>query len=166
MAAELVVIGWGNVARGDDALGPLLIERLSRFDRACGCRLRLVCDYQLQIEHLAELEAAARVLFVDADAALDRPCRFEAVAECLQTRYTTHGISPASLLAQYRQVYRSAPPPATLLRLGGRRFELGEGLSETARDSLEQGDALLESIFSARDFSVWDRLLQPALLEK
>ena len=28
MTAPLLVFGWGNASRGDDALGPLLIERL------------------------------------------------------------------------------------------------------------------------------------------
>ena len=45
---RLVVFGWGNDARGDDGLGPLLLERVAR---AAWPDVTTVEDFQLQIEH-------------------------------------------------------------------------------------------------------------------
>ena len=32
--APILVMGWGNVSRGDDAIGPLLVEALRRYAAA------------------------------------------------------------------------------------------------------------------------------------
>ena len=36
MTAPLLVFGWGNRSRGDDALGPLFVERLQLMAEAAG----------------------------------------------------------------------------------------------------------------------------------
>ena len=75
MSASTLVFGWGNPGRGDDALGPLLIERLeaARALRPGWEGVELLCDFQLQIEHALDLQGRARVLFVDASAAGEAP---------------------------------------------------------------------------------------------
>jgi len=65
--APLLVFGWGNVSRGDDALGPLFVQRLPEMlDAAQRDRVELLEDYQLQVEHTLDLADRERVLFVDA----------------------------------------------------------------------------------------------------
>ncbi len=54
---RLVVFGWGNEARGDDALGPLLLRRIAAM-RAPD--VETIEDYQLQIEHALDLERLRR----------------------------------------------------------------------------------------------------------
>ena len=63
--APLLVFGWGNLSRGDDALGPLCVERL-RATVAQAANIEYLDDYQLQIEHALDLVGRQRVLFVDA----------------------------------------------------------------------------------------------------
>jgi hydrogenase maturation protease len=132
-AAPLLVFGWGNASRGDDALGPLFVERLR--DRlgasAHGC-IDFLDDYQLQPEHALDLIGRERVLFADASLACAVP--FEAIP--LQPRrdasFSSHAMSPAALLQAYVDVQGQAPPPATLLAIRGERFELGDPPGEAA----------------------------------
>jgi hypothetical protein len=51
----------------------------------------------------------------------------------------THALAPAVLLALYRRVLGQTPPPAWLVALPGRSFELGAALSAPARGRLAQG---------------------------
>jgi hydrogenase maturation protease len=60
---RLVVFGWGNDARGDDGLGPLLLERVAR---AGWPEVEAIEDLQLQIEHALDLDGADLALFLDA----------------------------------------------------------------------------------------------------
>ena len=57
MRAGVVVLASGNRSRGDDAVGPLLLERLAAWLAAEGRsgEFELFDDYQLQIEHALDL---------------------------------------------------------------------------------------------------------------
>lgn len=68
MTAPLLVLGWGNPSRGDDALGPMLVDALVAYaGRALPAgTVDCLSDYQLQIEHALDLVGRERVLFVDA----------------------------------------------------------------------------------------------------
>ncbi len=61
--ADWVVLAVGNDARGDDALGPLLLDRLAA---SAWPGVRTVLDFQFQVEHALDLEGAAGAVFVDA----------------------------------------------------------------------------------------------------
>ena len=78
MAQPVLVFGWGNPGRGDDALGPALIERLEaarpRHPEWGG--LTLLTDFQLQPEHALDLEGHARVILVDASTSCEAPYAF------------------------------------------------------------------------------------------
>lgn len=132
----VLVFGWGNLSRGDDALGPLLIERLRALSLPAD-RIELLDDYQLQVEHALDLAGRQRVLFVDAS--LDCAAPFEArlLSAAQDASYTTHAMSPQALMHVYRQLQASAPPPCTLLAIRGLRFELGEPPGAAALMHLE-----------------------------
>lgn len=139
MTAALLVFGWGNASRGDDALGPLFVERL-REQAGPGAegRIDFLDDYQLQVEHALDLVGRERVLFVDA--CLRCPAPFEATA--LQARrdasFTSHAMSPAAVLQVYTEIHGRAPPPCTLLAIRGEQFELGAPPGVVALTHLEQ----------------------------
>ena len=64
MTRPLLVFGWGNRSRGDDALGPLCVERL-RNALAPREDIEFLDDYQLMVEHVLDLGGRARALFID-----------------------------------------------------------------------------------------------------
>jgi hydrogenase maturation protease len=123
---HLVIFGWGNVARGDDGLGPLLLARIAE---ASWENATLIEDFQLQIEHALDLQEADLALFIDAGKDTPAPFSFGEIFPQDGLTHTTHALSPASVLAIYRKVTGKTPPPAFLLCVRGESFELGETLS-------------------------------------
>ena len=133
--APVLVFGWGNRSRGDDALGPLFVEQL-RAALAPDDGVECLDDYQLQPEHALDLVGRERVLFVDAS--LDAAAPFTATPLQAQrdTSFSSHAMSPQALLQVYRDLYATEPPPAVLLAIRGERFELGVAPGAAARQHL------------------------------
>lgn len=133
--APLLVFGWGNLSRGDDALGPLCIERL-RATLLPSARVDFLDDYQLQIEHALDLVGRQRVLFVDASASCRAPFEVTSLQAAPDASVTTHALSPQALLQVFCELRGEPPPPATLLAIRGEGFMLGEPLSDAAGSNL------------------------------
>jgi hydrogenase maturation protein HypF len=138
LPAPLLVLGVGNLSRGDDALGPLFIEHLS--DRLAGevssGAVELLTDFQLQIEHALDLEGRARVVFVDASVQAAPPFEFSRVAARLDASCSTHALSPEAVLSTFRSI-AGEPPESWTLAIRGERFGLGEPLTPQARAHLD-----------------------------
>lgn len=135
--APLLVFGWGNLSRGDDALGPLCIEQL-RAAFAADHRVEFLDDYQLQVEHALDLVGRERVLFVDASLTCPAPFEATQLQAAQDASFTTHAMSPQALMQVYRDVHGIDAPPCTLLAIRGERFELGEAPSAEALDHLAE----------------------------
>jgi hydrogenase maturation protease len=137
MAAPLLVFGWGNASRGDDALGPLLIERLrERLGDAAAGRIDFLDDYQLQPEHALDLVGRERVLFVDASLDCAAPFEVRVVLPRRDDSFSSHAMSPAAVLQVYAELQGAEPPPCTLLAIRGESFELGALPGEVAHAHL------------------------------
>ena len=142
--APVLVFTWGNPSRGDDALGPALYERLQEIQSAGRLPgVDLLTDFQLQIEHAMDLHGYSQVIFVDAAVNLARSFRFEFLQPSRDDSYTTHALNPAAALAVYAEFYSEPPPESYLLSMQAERFELGEGLSRTAGQALDEALAFL-----------------------
>jgi len=139
MTAPLLVFGWGNLSRGDDALGPLFVERLRiKAEEADMSGVEFLDDYQLQVEHALDLVDRARVLFVDASLTCPAPFEVTPVHAARDVTFTTHAISPASVMQAYRELIGVEPPACTLLAIRGLRFELGQPPGPDALKHLER----------------------------
>lgn len=138
--APLLVFGWGNPGRGDDALGPLLVEQLAGLAQAQlpAGRLECLTDFQLQIEHALDIAGRERVLFVDASIGLQTPFVVRSVVAAPQAGFTTHALAPEALLKVYNDMEHAPAPPCTLLAIRAQCFELGETPSEQALADLEK----------------------------
>ncbi len=132
----LLVIGWGNPSRGDDALGPLFVEQLQA--AAGNAPVEWLTDYQLQVEHALDLAGRERVLFVDAATHCAAPFEVTQVQPARDPSFTTHALSPAALLQVYQQVGCGAPPPCSLLAIRAEHFELGQPPGPAALAHLAQ----------------------------
>lgn len=140
--APLLVIAVGNPSRGDDALGPTLIERLRAAGVDADGEVELLTDFQLQVEHALDLDARRAVLFVDA--ALP-PCGADVAIAPLRA---AEGVPPASHSLSAQAVLHVAErllgraPPAWQLAIEGERFGLGAALSGAAERRLERAVAV------------------------
>jgi hydrogenase maturation protease len=143
--AKLLLFGYGNPGRGDDALGPELIARIERMQLP---GVECQNDMQLQVEHVADLLDCDQVLFVDADMSCAGPFEFSEISAARDDSYTSHAMNPAALLHAYRQVYGKDAPPAFLLRIRGYDFGLGNPLSGKASANLQAATKLVIGHFA------------------
>ena len=151
---RVLVLAWGNPSRGDDALGPELVQRLERLagQKAGAWRdHEFLTDFQLQPEHATDLAERDLVLFADASAAGRAPFSFSRVSPARDPSFTSHAMSPPAVLAVYRQVFGREPPEAYLLAIRGESFELGEPMSDGAERHLEAALALTVRLLDASD---------------
>ena len=139
--APILVIGIGNPSRGDDALGPLCIERLASLHLP---HVELISDFQLQVEYALDLLGRRQVIFVDA--ALDGPAPFDftPTSAAEDNSYSSHAMSPAALLQACRMLYDERPK-AWVLGIRGEVFTLGAELSQAAAGHLEAALAYLSA---------------------
>jgi hydrogenase maturation protease len=153
MVKPVLVFGYGNLSRGDDALGPLLLEYV---ESHCDLEsIEIQSDFQLQIEHALDLENRSLVLFVDASVACVNAYDFAMLEPARDKSYTTHAMSPAAVLDVYQSIKKRTPPPCFLLSIKAEKLELGEGLSTQAENNLNQACLLAGHLLQNPDIKVW-----------
>lgn len=143
MRAPLLVLAIGNPSRGDDALGPLLLEQLAAVGTEAAGDVELLTDFQLQIEHALDLEGRRAVLFIDAA----RPGVVHGVGLRMihadsRMAPVSHALSAPAVLQVATQLAGRAPP-AWQLAVEGECFALHEGLSALAQQHMEQAFKVL-----------------------
>jgi hydrogenase maturation protease len=134
LTEPILLFGWGNPSRGDDALGPLLIERIEALNLpgvAC------LTDFQLQVEHALDLENRERILFIDASIEAEAPFRHSRLLPARDASFSTHAITPESVMQVYVDLHDDDPPPCYQLAIRGEQFELGEPLTASASAHLD-----------------------------
>ena len=136
--APLLVFSYGNPSRGDDALGPLFVERASAlpFVMAAPHWVEFLTDFQLQVEHALDLAGREAVVFVDASINCRAPFEFATVIAARDASFSSHMLSPAALLQAFVDVMGSSPPDCYVLGIRGFEFELGQPLSAAAQSHL------------------------------
>ncbi|WP_293006285.1 hydrogenase maturation protease [Nitrosomonas sp.] len=130
----ILLFGYGNPGRGDDALGPLLIEQI---DQLRLTNAQCLIDMQLLIEHTIDLLEFDQIVFIDADMSCAEPYEFLPIHAEKDASYTSHALTPAALLFTYQQIYQRTAPTSFLLRIRGYQFKLGEKLSIQAKANLQ-----------------------------
>jgi hydrogenase maturation protease len=144
--APLLVLAVGNPSRGDDALGPALAERL---EALAPPGVEVLVDFQLQVEHCLDLCGRRLVVFVDAGAGTPAPYELREPRATGRLAHTSHALDPEAVLAAYRRVLVSEPPPALVLCVRGESFELGAPLSATAVAHLDSAWLALQELCGA-----------------
>ncbi len=143
--ASILVIGYGNTLRRDDALGCLIADAVERWQRP---GVRSMSLAQLTPELAADLAAAETVVFVDA-----RKCSPSAEptvqVEPLSPRRDdwaslVHALTPSVLLGLCEAAYGQCPR-AWQVSVPGSDFSFGEGLSDLAGRSLGQALGWIET---------------------
>lgn len=125
----LLVIGYGNTLRGDDAAGPRAAEAIAALALP---GVRVLSCHQLTPELAEPLAEAQRAVFVDA--AVDRPrtVRLRPLKPQTAARPASHATDPRALLALARELFGRAPR-AWWLTIPAARFDFGETLSPLTR---------------------------------
>ncbi len=144
----VLIIGYGNRMRTDDAVGAEAADRLAEAYRD-DPRVRVISSHQLMPEMARDIAEAEFLLLLDADAG-DVPgaiTKMVVTARGDESSFT-HSCTPAALLFVAQSLYGRAPE-AVSLTLSAASFELGMELSPTARRSLPDFVAAARQIVSA-----------------
>jgi hydrogenase maturation protease len=139
---RLLVLGYGNPSRGDDGLGPRLVEALEG-KPARGVDFEV--GFQLAIEDAATVSEYARVLFVDADASGKAPFRAVPIGPSETLEFTSHDVSAQTVLAICEESFGAAPA-AWLLAVCGYEFGFAEKLSSGAEENLRSATAFVRTL--------------------
>ncbi|WLE98695.1 MAG: hydrogenase maturation protease [Candidatus Electrothrix communis] len=137
---SMLVYGFGNPGREDDGAGVALAERI----RAAALPgVTTDSNYQLNVEDALLLSEHDLVIFADATRSPVDRFSFYRLQPDPSVSFTTHAMSPGSVLALYSQLYGKTPP-VYMLEIGGMSFELREGLTaEGTENTLAAGQFLI-----------------------
>ena len=143
--AGLLVIGYGNELRGDDAVGPRVAIEVAGWKRE---GLRTMACHQLTPELADPIAAAGRVIFVDATvASVGEVSMCEIGPASPSPAIMTHVVDPQTLLRLAKQVFGRCPQ-AWWLTVPVENLDFGEKLSPLAQRGLQQA---LEKIRALAD---------------
>ena len=151
---HILVYGYGNPGRGDDGLGPALVDALEPFG-AYGVTCE--SDYQLAVEDAATLAKYDVVVFVDAAMSGPEPFWFDHVQPSRELSFSSHSAMPGQVVALAREMF-GAQVKAYALGIRGYRFgDLGDSLSEPARANLALALAFVQRAVSEQRFDEYTK---------
>lgn len=134
---ELLVIGYGNTLRRDDAAGPMVANAIAEL-AIPGVQ---AAAWPLLAPELAQPVAEAqRVIFVDASVEAPREVTLRPLEPAESSQIMAHAADPRTVLALARDVFGRAPE-AWLLTIPAEDLAIGEGFSELARQGVERAIA-------------------------
>ena len=141
----LLVYGYGNPGRQDDGLGLLLVEQIEAW-AAAEMIPGLVFDsnYQLNAEDALAVAGARAVVFVDATGTGEEPFSFRQLAPQATIAFSTHAMSPESVLALAAELY-DQKPPAWLLAIRGFEWEPNAPPTAAAQANLAAARGFLQT---------------------
>ena len=148
-AGGVLVIGYGNPARGDDGLGPALAAAV---EKARPSGVDVDSDYQLTVEDAADAAQHDVVVFADADQAGDGPFFFRAIEAKGQLGFSSHGCEPPAVMALARDLF-DAQTKGYLLGIRGYEFDpFDETMTGRARANLAAATEFLLDVLASRSF--------------
>ena len=131
MIAPVVIFAVGNPSRGDDAIGPMLHGQLEKWlkNENLSDQFDLIEDFQLQIEHVLDLQGRELALFIDAGAHTPEPFTFGRIAPPRELRRALR--QPALIVGH------AADPIHPFADAGKLADEMPRGRLLTARSAAE-----------------------------
>lgn len=149
---DLLVVGCGNILRGDDAVGPLLIRELWQSDLPQG--VRLVDGGTAGMDVAFQMRGAARVVIVDAASTGHAPgTMFRVPAEQFADLPPASGVHTHSFRWDHAIAFSRwmlgplAPTDITVFLIEAGGLDPGAELSEPVRASMLKVAALIRAEF-------------------
>ena len=158
MLTPVLVFATGNESRGDDALGPLLLQELDAWLIAESLldRVELLEEFQLQIEHVLDMKDRKLVLFIDAGVNIPSPYLFYRATPCSKPLLYSHALTPEALLKTAQDSLKTVPD-AFVLCIQGDSFKLGDAPTAMALENLSAALGLVKKLMAKTDAAHWDR---------
>lgn len=138
--SKILVYGYGNPGRQDDALGNIMVEKLEEWaEENKLSNIEFDSNYQLNIEDADSISNFDIVYFLDASIEEIDSFELTEVQPSKNTvEFTMHAVSPGFVLDLCKKIY-SKSPKTYLLHLKGYEFEFMEEITEKASENLDAG---------------------------
>jgi hydrogenase maturation protease len=132
------IIGYGNIQRRDDGIGPYIVNGLQPFFKHRN-DVHLLVQHQLEPDVIDELKNAGMLLFVDATVdALAEGRQWDRIQPELKTMpYLTHQITPSLIMGLLQSLYLRNPP-AWKVSVQGDEFSFGGALTDETKKRAQQ----------------------------
>jgi hydrogenase maturation protease len=156
-----LVIGYGSPIRGDDAIGPMVADRLD--DGTLPDAVRVISRHILTADLVPDIVEAGRVIFVDAEASGEPgSVRCRSLQPDGSTMSTmAHFLDPRELLAWADSLYGHRPEAFLLTVAGGEfgfsHFALSEAVERSLPRVLEEVRALVDGVGVVGDLDFGSR---------
>lgn len=147
--SKVLLIGYGNPGRLDDGLGPALAAAL---DEKQLKGVTVDADYQLMIEDAAGMKDYDFVIFADADLSGPEPFHFTRIQPLEEISFSTHSLTPESLLGLARKHFGSSTEGFALGIRGYDFDDFGEILSNKAESNLKEALCFVEKLVATGNF--------------
>lgn len=142
-----LMIGIGNSGRSDDGLGWSFVEEVEKKGVFKGPS---ILRYQLQVEDADLIKDYSTIIFVDSsEEILEEGFGWSEVFPANDFSFTTHQISPQVVLHLCEFIYKRRPK-AFLMAIGGKTWELDQGLSQVAEGNLISALSKFEELTNPR----------------
>jgi hydrogenase maturation protease len=141
---SVLVYGFGNPGREDDGAGVAVVDQVGA---AALPGVTTDSNYQLNAEDALLLTEHDIIIFADATRNPVDRFSFYRLEPDASVSFTTHAMSPGSVLALCSQLYDKTPP-VYMLEIAGTSFELREGLTAAAAENTVAASAFLLELLS------------------
>lgn len=143
---RVLVVGYGNRLRGDDAAGCVVAEALADEFAGDG-RVSVRACHQLLPEMAEELSRCELAVLIDASAELPAGVvdRTEVLPPAHVTASLMHHVSPEALVACARLLFKRCGR-VVLVTIGGGAFGQEEGLTPAVRRAVPEAAALVREL--------------------
>lgn len=147
LQGKVLLIGYGNPGRLDDGLGPALALNISQEKPD---HVTVESEYQLVVEYAEMISGYDTVIFADASVSCPEPYEWSQVEPSLEAGFSTHIVSPSSILGIAQDLF-DARTEAYLLTIRGYEFDdFGERLSPKASKNLQAGTEFLKGLLEKK----------------
>jgi hydrogenase maturation protease len=144
---DILVFGYGNELRGDDAAGLLVAEAVSRLNLA---GVRTITSHQLLPEFCEPIAYARAVIFVDASVeGRSTEVEVREIQPDDKSQSRSHLASPPTLLALAKSLYGRCPP-AWLVTIPAHQVGLGQDISVATRQGIATGIETIKKLTTDR----------------
>ena len=145
MSGVPLIVGYGNVLRSDDGLGPLAAERLADDPRVADATV--LVRHQLTLDLVIDMHEANLVVFIDAsrDLAPGSIAVQDLTTPAADLGPWTHQVSAAALVALAAALY-GMTPSAVLVSMGVASVDAGDRLTPIVQTALP---ALVDAVVAA-----------------
>lgn len=142
---SILIIGYGNSLRSDDAAGRQVAEAIAQQQWPGVQSLSL---HQLTPELAEALSQAEAAIFVDAIASQSLNIAVQSLEPATINANWSHAADPRSLLALAQALYGTAPPAWWVL-IPGVNFALGETLSTVTQAAILEAISIIEQLVNS-----------------